>query len=120
MIDKDFLIYLVICGFGLIYLVFYLIYNKKRKNISAKNSEVLPTDKNPVLSYNNKTVEIDCTFCHNKIKPFTKKRVSTAGVIMIIVGLIFTPVLIGIVFIIIGISMKVYEKYCPKCNMKLQ
>jgi hypothetical protein len=119
MIDKDFLYYLIFCGIGLIYLIFYLIYKKNLKDIPAKNINV-PTNLKPVVNLNNKVIEIECPFCHNKINPFTRKKVSTGGVIMIIVGVVFTPILIGIVFIIIGISMKVFEKYCPKCNMKLQ
>jgi hypothetical protein len=113
MIDKDFIYYLIFSGIGLIYLIIYLIYKKKHKDFPTEKLET-------TFSIKNQITEIECPFCHNKINPFTKQKVSTGGVIMIIVGLIFTPVLIGIVFIIIGISMKVYEKYCPKCNMKLQ
>jgi hypothetical protein len=119
MIDQGFLYYIIFCGIGFTYLIFYLIYKKNRKTISANNIKV-STSINPALSNNKKIVEIECPFCHNYVKPFTKQKASTGGVIMIIVGVVFTPLLIGIVFIIIGISMKVFEKHCPRCNMKLQ
>lgn len=63
--------------------------------------------------------EIRCPFCQRNVRPLNTSRISTGGTILIIVGILFSPILIGILLIFIGIGMKDYNKLCPFCKMKL-
>ncbi|MBS1494339.1 MAG: LITAF-like zinc ribbon domain-containing protein [Bacteroidetes bacterium] len=63
--------------------------------------------------------QITCPFCKQNVFPLRWSKTSTSGIIMIVVGLIFTPVLIGILFIYLGTTMKDYTSVCPNCKCKL-
>lgn len=65
-------------------------------------------------------VQITCPFCHQAITPNRYTKISTGGWVMIIVGLIFTPILLGIILIFVGISMKDSYAVCPNCRMNLR
>lgn len=65
-------------------------------------------------------VKITCPYCHQPVTPYRYTKISTGGWVMIIIGLIFTPVLLGIILIIIGINMKESYATCPNCRMNLR
>lgn len=65
------------------------------------------------------SIEIQCPFCHNTIKPYSVSKTSTGGVICILAGILLAPICIGIVLIIVGINMKEVSRICPHCRMKL-
>lgn len=64
-------------------------------------------------------VQITCPFCHQAITPNRYTKISTGGWVMIVIGLIFTPILLGIILIFVGISMKDSYAICPNCKMRL-
>jgi hypothetical protein len=75
-----------------------------------------------ILHYKNNPTgaTITCPFCQNKIAPITHSSITTGGIVMIVAGILLSPILVGIILIIIGASMKDIHKSCPSCGMKLQ
>jgi hypothetical protein len=74
----------------------------------------------PIILRNKKgAISITCPFCHNNVSPAKISKISTGGIIMIIAGILLAPVIVGLIFIFIGVSMKDYYSVCPICKMKI-
>ncbi len=53
-----------------------------------------------------------CRYCSGELVP--KSKMSTAGIIMLLAGLLLAPVVVGLILILLSFSMK--EKYLVCCN----
>lgn len=65
----------------------------------------------------------DCFHCEDgRMKLFSKKPKEGSGVIVALIGLLFSPVIIGIPILIGGIMMaseKVYWRECDRCGHRM-
>lgn len=70
--------------------------------------------------------QIICPYCKHSVKVIRSSEISNAGWLLIVFGIctaffgiIFFPSLIGIIFILIGVSLKKYSSRCPDCKSNL-
>lgn len=80
-------------------------------------------DKPPVIRVVNRYVEktvsgigLICPFCKNSDKFYSRKPISTGGIIVMLFGIALTPVLVGIILIIVGLQMKQQKYQCDNCK----
>jgi hypothetical protein len=58
-----------------------------------------------------------CPFCGTKA-PHYKKRFTTGGILMLLFGLVLTPIGVGLILIIISLFMREAKYDCPSCRKR--
>jgi hypothetical protein len=97
----------------------------KKNNLTIYSEKFVPLIENESLNNNNvgynstENNKIICPYCKKEIIPKITYN-NNMKYILIIVGILLAPVIIGIILIIIAICLKVKTKSCPECNMTIQ